>query len=110
LGLHHPDLQRAIDRGFSLGLRSVMAQRRGEIIAKTNERDFPHFVDIRVPAGGLGSRLNTMHTWCHARGLFSRHGLGGLFVSRWCFAQAEEADAFAAAFGGSRLDNRRERR
>ena len=83
-----------------------MVRRKGEITARMNERDFPHFVDFAIPASGLGSRLNTMHAWCHDRGLFSRHGLGGLYISRWCFARADDADAFAAVFGGARVDGR----
>jgi hypothetical protein len=79
-----------------------MAGRKGEITAAMNERNFPHFVDIRVPAGGPGRRLDAMHAWHNARGLLSRHGVGGLSVSRFCFAKDSDADAFAAEFGGAR--------
>ena len=30
------------------------------------ERSFPHRVDVPVPAGGLGGRLNEMLDWCRA--------------------------------------------
>ena len=79
-----------------------MARRTGEITAKMNERGFPYLVDIRVPAGGLGRRVDAMYAWHNARGLLSRHGIGGLFVARFCFAKESDADAFAAEFGGAR--------
>jgi len=31
------------------------------------DRDYPHQVDIEVPEGGLGKRLNAMHRWCGER-------------------------------------------
>jgi len=30
------------------------------------EQIFPHHVDMMVPEGGLGDRLNAMHAWHHA--------------------------------------------
>jgi hypothetical protein len=82
--------------------RLVMPRCEGQGTAKLNQRDFPHFVDIGVPAGGIGRRLDEMYDWHRSRGLISRHGHGGLFISRWCFAEACDADAFAAIFGGAR--------
>ena len=31
------------------------------------ETRFPHRIDIAVPQGGLGKRLNAMHDWCNRR-------------------------------------------
>jgi hypothetical protein len=39
--------------------------------------------------------------------LGGRHGPGRLSVSRWCFARAEDANAFAAVFGGIRVEGPR---
>lgn len=67
-----------------------------------NERDFPHLVDIVVPEGGLGRRLDAMHEWLRERGLEARRGGGGIGVSRWCFADPRAADEFAEVHGGTR--------
>jgi hypothetical protein len=40
--------------------------KRTRKIAKEVEEDFPHFVDIAVPPGGLGSKLAAMYDF-HAR-------------------------------------------
>jgi len=39
-----------------------MSRYKGRQNTKAVERDFPHFVDIVVPPGGLGKRLNTRCT------------------------------------------------
>ena len=75
-----------------------MPRYKGQITAKMNERDFPHFVDIPIPGFGLGMRLNAMHDWLRERGIPSRQGGGGINVARWCFADQETADAFRKAF------------
>jgi hypothetical protein len=64
-------------------------------------RDFPHGVEVLVPAGGLGNRLNAMHEFHWARGIQVRlrtskhHGHDYLC---WCFADRATANAFAAEF------------
>jgi hypothetical protein len=50
-----------------------------------------------------------MYEWHRAHGLQSRDGPGRYaeptWYITWCFANAEDADAFAAEFGGTRLTN-----
>jgi hypothetical protein len=80
-----------------------MTRYEGRQNAKAVERDFPHFVDIVAPPGGLGSKLEAMyefHTQCGIkpqRG-HGRHGANGSVI-RWCFADPEIAKSFAVVFG-----------
>jgi hypothetical protein len=39
--------------------------------ARAIEKDFPHIVEMIVPPGGLGKRLNEIHDF-HARPIFER--------------------------------------
>ena len=67
------------------------------------ERAFPHFVDMVVPEGGLGNRLDAMYERHRACGIEDKHGRGrydkGRHYVRWCFPDPEIAAAFANAFG-----------
>jgi len=38
-----------------------MPRYKGRASPKAIERDFPHIVEMRVPLGGFGSKLNAMH-------------------------------------------------
>ena len=41
------------------------------------ERRFKFHIDVPIPAGGLGNRLNEMHDWCRANiaaGAWAMHG------------------------------------
>ena len=84
-----------------------MTTRKGERTSRTNERDFPHLVEMPVPPGGFGRHLDAMHDWYRTRGIESRSGRGryeeGQHFVRWCFADAATADAFKADFGGDRV-------
>jgi hypothetical protein len=42
-----------------------MVRRKGERTKWIAEREFPHGVEIEIPPGGLGERLNLLHLWCH---------------------------------------------
>jgi hypothetical protein len=42
-----------------------MVRRKGERTKWIAEREFPHGVEIEIPPGGLGERLNHLHRWCH---------------------------------------------
>ena len=84
-----------------LSLESEMVERT-RAIAKEVEQDFPHFVDIVVPPGGLGPKLAAMYDF-HARHRISpkrghgrRDDKGGAI--RWCFADFGVGDAFAQEF------------
>jgi hypothetical protein len=84
-----------------------MTRYKGRLSTRTIARDFPHIVEIAVPPGGLGKRLDDMHDRHRTRGIPSRSG-GSRYAeptwyTAWCFANADDADAFAAEFGGERL-------
>ena len=57
--------------------------------AKAVEQDFPHFVEIVVPPGGLGSRLDAMYAFRERQGIRAKRGHGrhdaNGSVVRWCF-------------------------
>jgi hypothetical protein len=73
--------------------------------AKAVEQDFPHFVDIAVPEGGLGTRLNEMYEFHAQYGIPAKRGHGrhddGGSVIRWCFADPAIAKSFATVFDAS---------
>jgi len=75
---------------------------KGRQSAKAVERDFPHFVDMVVPPGGLGSRLDGMYEFHTRHGIkpqrgHGRHDANGAVI-RWCFADPKLAEAFATEF------------
>jgi hypothetical protein len=87
-----------------------MARYKGRLSPKSIERDYPHHVEIAIPPGGLGRRLDAMHDLCAERGIPSRaftHRKKGDFYIRWCFADPAMAVAFAAEFDGSIPTNTR---
>lgn len=85
-----------------------MSRRKGEMTFAFAERLFPHWVEFWTVNGGL-PRLMEMYDWHRRRDMHDRHGRGGYEdgrgrLSRWCFAEAAMADAFAAEFAGERTD------
>ena len=73
----------------------------GKIIA----RDFPFMVEIAVAAGGLGRRLNELHSFHDQRSIQvarvrHRHEDDQDFIV-WCFARRAIAEEFSAEFGGT---------
>jgi len=46
-----------------------MSRCRGRQSAKAVEQDFPHFVDIVVPPGGLGTKLDAMYEFHASAGM-----------------------------------------
>jgi len=71
---------------------------------KGREHRFPYHVDVLVPEGGFGARLNTMHAWLEARDVpavtgHRRHTDRGDYI-RWCFADPDVAVEFANIFDG----------
>ena len=80
-----------------------MSRYKGRQSAKSVEQDFPHFVDIPVPIGGLGNRLNAMYDFHARHGIQAKRGHGqhddGGSVIRWCFADPALAAAFAKDSG-----------
>jgi hypothetical protein len=81
-----------------------MTRRKGEITGRTNERDYPFIVEMLLPEGGFGKKLDAMEAFHQERGVEFHRGrsfrrVGG-YVCRWCFGDSETAEAFRAKFGG----------
>jgi hypothetical protein len=55
-----------------------MSRRKGEIMPRRVDRDYPDQVAIAIPEGGLGPLLNAMHDFCRAptfeREVYARNG------------------------------------
>ena len=68
------------------------------------EAAFPYVVEMKVPPDGFGSLFNAMLAWHQKQEIEARNGPGrfegGVSIIRWCFANAETAEAFCAQFGG----------
>jgi len=78
-----------------------MSRYKGRTSPKAIERDFLHIVEMIVPLGGFGKKLDTMYEWHWARGIEAMRGSGrrdesGRFNVRWCFADPATKEAFAA--------------
>ena len=83
----------------------LMTRYKGSRSAKAVEREYPHFVDVVVPPGGLGHRLDAMYDFHARHGIraqrgHGRHDANGSVV-RWCFADPAIAAAFAKEFAAS---------
>jgi len=75
--------------------------------AASIKRDFPCVVELHVPPGGFGTRLDRIYEFHTRLGVNPRRGRGRRegereFVCRR-FADAETAQAFADEFGGVML-------
>ena len=79
-----------------------MSRYKGRVGLKVIESKFPHHIDMLVPEGGFGSRLNAMHDWHDTRGIPAVRGQSprenGRDYIRWCFADPAVAEAFASEF------------
>jgi hypothetical protein len=81
-----------------------LSRYKGRPNPKAIEKDFPHIVEMRVPEGGFGSKLNAMHRWHDARGIPALNSTGrrdehNRDYIRWCFADPEIAELFEKEFG-----------
>jgi hypothetical protein len=99
---------RALPAGFvpSGGL-GEMTRRKREIVGLTNERDFPHLVELALPPGGFRSvflEIDTFHRdqRIPVRRGRSRHEAEQSYI-RFCFPDAATAGAFRNRFGGECL-------
>jgi len=68
-----------------------------------NARLFPHIVEMRVPLGGFGSKLDAMHRWHEARGIPALNSTGRRDENnrdyiRWCLADPAAAKEFDESF------------
>jgi hypothetical protein len=81
---------------------TLMTRYRGIISDEVVERAYPFHVDMKVPTGGLGDRLEAMYDFHTHESVTVRRGVdrreGGRNIIRWCFAEAEIARKFATAF------------
>lgn len=80
-----------------------MSRYKGRASAKAVERDFPHCVDVAVPPGGVGKKLDAMYDFHTRHGIQPKRGQGHHdadgSVVRWCFADPAMAAVFAKEFG-----------
>jgi hypothetical protein len=71
------------------------------------KREFPHIVEVAVPRGGLGKRLDAMHTFHAERGIEACLGRGrredNQDYLRWYFADPTTAASFAIELSGEFL-------
>lgn len=79
-----------------------MSRYKGQLKATRTEQEFPHHVDVIVPLGGLGLRLDAMYEFHIQHSIKPQRGQGqhdaNGSVIRWCFTDANMAKAFASRF------------
>jgi hypothetical protein len=79
-----------------------MSRYKGQLRASRIEIEFPHHVDIVVPAWGLGRRLDDMYNFHVQNDIKPQRGHGkhdaNGSVVRWCFADPKLAAEFASKF------------
>jgi hypothetical protein len=79
-----------------------MTRYKGQPKASLIEQEFPHHVDIIVPPGGLGTRLDAMYDFHAQHDIKPKRGHGmhtaDGAVIRWCFADANLAAEFESKF------------
>jgi len=86
--------------------RKEMTRYKGRTSARAIEKDFPQIVEMIVPLGGLGKKLDDMYEWHRARGIQDHRGRtrrdeDGRDYVRWCFGDRTIAEDFARKFDGS---------
>ena len=82
-------------------------RRKSEFVRLTNERDFPHLVELALPPEGFRDVLLQIDTFHGERRIPVRRGRSRYevmpFHIRFCFPNAATADAFRNRFGGECL-------
>jgi hypothetical protein len=83
-----------------------MSYRKGEETKRSKNRDYPFQVEIDVPEGGLGRRLDELYA--AASDIAPDHRKSGRRDgirdwALWCFKSQDEADRFHEKCGGRRL-------
>jgi hypothetical protein len=73
-----------------------MPRYKGRPSPKEIKKDFPHTVEMRVPLGGFGSKLNAMHQWHEARGIRAIHSAGRRDENKRDYIRLCFADPIAA--------------
>jgi hypothetical protein len=84
-----------------------MSRRKREITGLSNERDFPHLVELALPPGGFRSVFLDFDAFHRERRIpvrrgRSRHEAEQSYL-RFCFPDAATAEAFRHRFGGVRV-------
>jgi len=82
-----------------------MTRRKIEFVRLTNERDFPHLVELALPPEGFRDVLLQIDAFHRERRIPVRRGRSRQtrstnFYIRFCFPDAATADAFRNRFGG----------
>jgi len=81
--------------------------RKSEFVRRTNERDFPHLVELVLPLEGFHSVYLEIDAFHRERHIPIRRGRSRYevkpFYIRFCFLDAATADAFRNRFGGKCL-------
>ena len=84
-----------------------MTRRKREIVGLTNERDFPHLVELALPPGGFRSVFLEIDAFHRDRRIPVRRGRSRQEAEqsyiRFCFPGPATADAFRDRFGGECL-------
>ena len=84
-----------------------MTRRKREIVGLTNERDFPHLVELALPPGGFRSVFLEIDAFHRERRIPVRRGRSRHKAEqshiRFCFPDTATADAFRNRFGGECL-------
>ena len=82
-------------------------RRKSEFVRLTNERDFPHLVELTLPLGPFRSVFLEIDAFHRERRIPVRRGRSRYevkpFYIRFCFPDAATADAFRNRFGGECL-------
>ena len=65
-----------------LAAKPLRCSRCNNVHSKAIERGFPHIVEIAVPPGGLGRRLDAMHDWHQKKALRLATVAGDVRASR----------------------------
>ena len=82
-------------------------RRKSEFVRLTNERDFPHLVELALPPEGFRDVLLQIDAFHRERRIPVRRGRSRYevkpFYIRFCFPDAATADAFRDRFGGECL-------
>ena len=81
-----------------------MTSRKREIVGLTNERDFPHLVELALPPRGFRSVFLEIDAFHRDRRIPVRRGGSWQEAEqsyiRFCFPDPATADAFRNRFGG----------
>ena len=82
-------------------------RRKSEFVRLTNERDFPHLVELALPPEGFRDVLLQIGAFHRERRIPVRRGRSRYevkpFYIRFCFPDTATADAFRNRFGGECL-------